>query len=226
MKASEGRILHLTRLWEGAFGVFETSALSRILAAVADILKAGGQGWYVFGAQAVLAYGRPRLTADIDITVMAELGQVPELVSRLGAAGLVLQSAATKSFVRRTRVLPFVHEPSGIPVDIVLAGPGLEEEFVANARELVLAGVTVPVISPEDLIVTKILAGRPKDMDDVDGILREQLPALDLDRCRKFLSMLEEALSRDDLLPELDEALARIRRARHRDAPGSVDSSR
>ena len=191
--------------------MFEASALGRVLAAVADVLSAGGHGWYVFGAQAVLAYGRPRLTADLDITVMADLAHAPELIARMRAAGLALQQVATDDFVRRTRVLPFVHEATGMPVDIILAGPGLEEEFVANARELALAGVMVPVISPEDLVVTKILAGRPKDGDDVDGILREQLPSLDLDRCRRFLRMLEEALSRDDLLPKLDEALARTR---------------
>jgi hypothetical protein len=191
--------------------VSETSALASVLAAVADVLRSGGLRWYVFGAQAVLVYGRPRLTADLDITVAAQDEQVPELVSRLGAAGLRLQSEATESFVRRTRVLPFVHEATGIPVDIVLAGPGLEAEFLANARDLVVAGVRVPVISPEDLVVTKLLAGRPKDIDDVDGILREQLPALDLARCRRFLSMLEEALARNDLLAALDEALARTR---------------
>lgn len=189
----------------------ETPALARVLAAVADALRSGGLKWYVFGAQAVLAYGRPRLTADLDITVAAELDQVPDLVSRLDAAGLRLRPQATGDFVRRTRVLPFVHEATGIPVDVVLAGPGLEAEFIRGARELALAGVTVPVIRPEDLIVTKILAGRPKDRDDVDGILRQQLPALDLDRCRRFLSMLEEALARNDLLAELDEALARTR---------------
>jgi hypothetical protein len=192
--------------------VSETSALASVLAAVAAVLRTKGLRWYVFGAQAVLAYGRPRLTADLDITVSVAIEQVPDLVSSLAAAGLRLQPQATDDFVRRTHVLPFVHEATGIPVDIVLAGPGLEEEFLANARELDLAGVTVPVISPEDLVVTKILAGRPKDLDDIAGILREQLPTLDLDRCRRLLSMLQEALSRDDLLPELDEALGAIHR--------------
>ena len=211
MTQTAWRMSHPTSRWARAFGVFEPPVLAKVLAVVADALRAGGLRWYVFGAQAVLAYGRPRLTADLDITVMAELEQVPGLVSRLGAAGLVLQSAATERFVRRTRVLPFVHEATGIPVDIVLGGPGLEQDFVANAREIVLGGVSVPVISPEDLIVTKILAGRPKDRDDVDGVLREQLPDLDLERCRRFLSMLEAALDRDDLLPELEEALGRTR---------------
>ena len=210
-KRNEQQTWRLTYRWEKASGVSATSDLARVLAAVADGLRGSGLGWYVFGAQAVVAYGQPRLTADLDVTVAADLEHVPELVSRLQVTGLRLQPTATDDFVRRTRVLPFVHEATGIPVDIVLAGPGLEQEFVAHARMLDLGGVTVPVISPEDLIVTKILAGRPKDLEDVVGILREQLPTLDLDRSRRFLSLLQEALARDDLLPELDGALGRVR---------------
>jgi Nucleotidyl transferase of unknown function (DUF2204) len=189
--------------------VSETSALAEVLAAVAGGLRSIGLDWYVFGAQAVLVYGRPRLTADLDVTVAAELETVPELVSHLGAAGLRLLPQATEDFIRRTRVLPLIHQATGMPVDVVLAGPGLELEFMANARELSMGGVRVPVISPEDLIVTKILAGRSKDLEDVDGILRGQLPDLDLDRSRRYLALLQEALARDDLVPELDRAIAR-----------------
>ena len=118
---------------------------------------------------------------------------------------------ANDDFIRRTRVLPLVHVATGMPVDIVLAGPGLEQEFLANARDLSMAGVNVPVISPEDLIVTKILAGRPKDMDDVDGILRGQLPSLDLTAPRRFLALLEEALARDDLHARVQGSRPRAR---------------
>jgi hypothetical protein len=194
---------------ERTFGVSEPSEFTRILGAIADTFRRAGLRWYVFGAQAVIVYGRPRLTADLDITVLADLDHVPHLVESLAPAGLVLQPIATDDFVRRTRVLPFVHESTGIPVDIVLAGPGLEQEFAANAREIDLGGVSVPVISPEDLIVTKILVGRPKDLDDVDGILRAQPRSMDLQRSRRFLAMLEEALTRDDLLLRLDEAVSR-----------------
>jgi hypothetical protein len=37
-------------------------------------------------------------------------------------------------FVRRTRVLPFVHLASGMPLDAVLAGSGLEDEFRGKGR--------------------------------------------------------------------------------------------
>ncbi len=61
----------------------------------------------------------------------------------------------------------------------------------------------MPVISAEDLIVTKILAGRSKDLDDVRGIIAAKTD-LDLDAVRVTLSMLEEALGVSDLLPIFD----------------------
>jgi hypothetical protein len=77
---------------ERACGVFGQSEFASVLAAVAEALRGAGLRWYVFGAQAVVAYGRPRLTADLDITVVAELDQVPHLVASLGAAGLALRA--------------------------------------------------------------------------------------------------------------------------------------
>jgi hypothetical protein len=60
---------------------------------------------------------------------------------------------ADPEFVRRTRVLPFVHTATGMPLDVVLSGPGLEDEFLARARVLDIAGLPVPTLDPGDLIV-------------------------------------------------------------------------
>ena len=99
-----------------------------------------------------------------------------------------------------------------MPIDLVLAGSGLEDEFLGRARELDAGGVVVPVISPEDLIVAKILAGRPKDVADVEGILRARSEDLDLDRIRSVLRLLEEAIAQSDLLAAFDAIARRIRR--------------
>jgi hypothetical protein len=50
------------------------------------------------------------------------------------------------------------------------------------------------VIKPEDLVATKILAGREKDLEDVRSVLRERQDMLDLDLIRTTLTSLEEAL--------------------------------
>ncbi len=95
-------------------------------------------------------------------------------------------------------------------MDVVLAGPGLEELFLDRCRWVDVAGVDIPVIAPEDLVVTKILAGRPKDLDDVRGILRERASDLDLDQIRQTLALVEQALGQSDLVPMLEAELARI----------------
>jgi hypothetical protein len=64
------------------------------------------------------------------------------------------------------------------------------------------------VITPEDLIVTKLLAGRSKDVEDARGILEERHERLDLVRLRSLLRLLEEALSRSDLTPDFERLLA------------------
>jgi hypothetical protein len=127
-------------------------------------------------------------------------------------AGFVLRVPNAGDFVARTRVLPFAHAASGLALDVVLGGPGLEEEFLRTARQVDVGGVLVPVIGPEELIVTKILAGRPKDLEDVQGILRAQQQTLDLDRVRTLIEALERAIDQADLLPTFEQQVRRARR--------------
>jgi hypothetical protein len=46
------------------------------LAALAEVLRARGTRWYLFGAQAVIIWGAPRMSADIDVTVDLGLDQI------------------------------------------------------------------------------------------------------------------------------------------------------
>ena len=188
------------------------SPIAELLAGIARALGSLGARWYLFGAQAAIVHGASRLTADVDVTV--ELGgrSSASLVESLRHEGFALRVADTDDFVERTRVLPLVHEPSGILCDVVLAGPGIEELFFERSELRDVGGVRVPVVSADDLIAMKVLAGRPKDLDDVEAIVRARGTALDLRRARATLGMLEQALDRRDLLPALDAVLKRARR--------------
>lgn len=182
--------------------------LTDLFSALAAVLPEWSDGWYLFGAQAVQVWGMPRLTADVDVTIRLRGDDPSRFIAAMQSGGFDLRIPDIPEFVRRTRVVPFVHRASGIPLDVVLAGPGLEEEFVARARTLDLGGVRVRVISPEDLLITKVLAGRPKDLEDVRGVLRERLDELDLARVRSVLAQLEGALDRADLAKLFDDLVA------------------
>jgi hypothetical protein len=162
--------------------------------------------WYLFGAQAALLYGSPRLTADADITV--QLGAIsPEVFAAALHTSFDLR-VTDPAFVRTTRVLPILHRSSRFPADIVLGGPGLEEAFLERAKTRSIHGLLVPVASAEDLIAMKVLAGRRKDEEDIVAVLSAQAGTLDVAQVRRTLSDLSEALAQDDLLPLFERLLA------------------
>jgi hypothetical protein len=187
------------------------SAVQEVLTAAAPVLGRSGNRWYLFGAQAVSVWGRPRMTADVDITVTIVECQ-DDFVAAMQRAGFDLRYSDWRGLAARTRVLPFLHRSTQLPLDLVLAGPGLEEEFLERAVVMSMAGTDVPVISPEDLIAAKLLAGRPKDVEDVRGIIELQKDRLDLVRVRSLLRLLEEALSRSDLSLEFERLVAAAQR--------------
>jgi hypothetical protein len=185
-----------------------------LLIDLAAALAALRTPWYVFGAQAALMWGRPRLTTDVDATVRLGGISTDAVVRALASHGFSLSIQADQDFVQRTRVLPLRHERSGLALDLVLSGPGLEDLFLERAIAVDVSGTAVPFISPEDLIVTKVLAGRPKDIDDIRGVLAERGALLKVGQIRDTLALLEDALGQSDLRPVFETEFERWRSAR------------
>ena len=170
-----------------------------------------GVEWYLFGAQAAILHGSARLTADVDVTV-----RLPAAISPQSLVGALVDHGFTArfpdpAFIERTRVIPVVHTRSSVPVDVVLAGPGIEDRFFDRVQLRTVEDVTVRVASAEDIIVMKILTGRAKDVEDVDALLQAQRAHLDVSYVREVLTLLESALSQSDLLPAFEKALERVR---------------
>ena len=188
------------------------SPVADLLASLGAALAAVRVEWYLFGAQAAIVYGVARLTADVDITARVPPGLSNQaLIEALAPEGFRLRFDAPM-LVEHGRVLPFVHEATGLPVDIVLAGPGLEDEFFARAKLHDIDGVDVPVVEVSDLVVMKVLADRPKDIEDIVTLLRVQKARIDRARVSRVLTMLESALGQSDLIPAFESALARAER--------------
>lgn len=74
----------------------------------------------------------------------------------------------------------------------------------------------MPVIAPDDLIITKVIAGRAKDFDDARGIIAAH-EDLDLRRIKSVLGEIDAALGDTDLVERFAHLLAkrRPRKKRH-----------
>jgi hypothetical protein len=173
-----------------------------------------GTRWYILGAQAAVIHGRPRMTADLDVAVELGAHDVKSLLAALDDSGFAPAFEFDDAFVSATRVVPVVHRDSGMPVDITLAGPGLEELFLDAAEPVRIADIEVPVIRAEHLVVTKILAGRPRDIEDVEGVVAVRAGTLDREAIEQLLGLLESALDQSDLLPRWHAIVAGVGRAR------------
>lgn len=182
-------------------------AAVELLAALAPVANRWGR-WYVFGAQAVVVYGVPRLSADVDVTLALTPDTPERFAQDMQTAGFSLR-VNDPDFVQRTRVMPFVHVATGMPLDVVLAGSGLEEEFLDRAVPTDVGGTRVPMIERTDLIIAKILAGRPKDLDDARALWLLHGSDMDAGRIRRTLRLLEEALRQSDLLPSFETISSR-----------------
>lgn len=152
----------------------------------------------MFGAQAVAIYGVPRTTGDVDITLDLGDRRLDLLVAPLRRAGFIPR-ISDPSFAVETRIYPVTHQPTGWSFDLVLAGPGLEQRFLDEARIVAVGQHHISVIAPEHLVTLKILAGRPKDLEDVRGML--EIAELDHARIESTLAELESMLDQRDLRP-------------------------
>src|SRR5581483_9368379 len=87
------------------------------------------------------------------------------------AFGFVPRVPDALTFAREARVLLLRHAPTGIDVDVALGSLPFEEEALRRARAVRVARVSVPLPTPEDLIIMKAVAHRERDLLDIDGLL-------------------------------------------------------
>jgi len=149
--------------------------------------------YMIVGGQAVLLYGEPRLTKDIDITLGVgsdEIEKVRNLATTLNLKVLVNK---IEEFVKDTMVLPTIDEKSGIRVDFILSFSYYEKQAIGRANTVRLDKTAVKFASLEDLVIHKIIAGRARDIEDVKSVLLKN-PHYDTGYIARWLEEFDRSL--------------------------------
>lgn len=152
---------------------------STFIARVARELRGRQLPFMLIGGQAVLLHGQPRLTEDIDITLGVDPSQLHVLEDVCDALGLQPLPQDVPAFVRETFVLPVRDVVTAIRVDFIFSTTPYERQAIGRAVPVTLGGVVIPFASAEDLIIHKLFAGRPRDLEDATGVVRRQGQRLD-----------------------------------------------
>ena len=163
-----------------------------LLAKLATALVNANIPYMVIGGQAVLLYGEPRLTKDIDVTVgvgLEEYQTILHLVEELLLDPLV----ETEEFTQKTMVLPCQDRKTGIRVDLIFSHSPYERQAMERVQKVTLDGVDVCFAGTEDIVIHKIIAGRPRDLEDVESIIHKN-SEMDREYIEDWLKKFSEAI--------------------------------
>ena len=163
---------------------------------------------FFIGGIALQYWGEPRLTRDVDVTVLVAPEDFETFLDKAIKAFKPRVPDAS-GFARKHRVL-LLETESGVPIDISLGIPGYEEEAWTRSKEVEFYPLgKLRLISAEDLIVYKCVAGRPRDVEDVEKILVKQRLQVDLEHIRSLLRSFREVVEKHDPLELFEGALRR-----------------
>jgi predicted nucleotidyltransferase len=157
-----------------------------ILKKIAKELDLKSIPYMVIGGQAVLLYGEPRLTKDIDITLGVDIDKIEEVLDSIKNIDLLPLPENTKDFVEKTFVLPVKDTATNVRVDFIFSKTSYESQAIKKSNKIKIKDYFVKFARLEDVIIHKIFAGRPRDMEDVKSILIKN-PDFDKSYIKKWL---------------------------------------
>ena len=143
--------------------------LSVRLAGAGRALNASGLPWALVGGMAVVVRARLRPTEDVDLLVEVGPATLPPLLALLEREGFAGDDAEMRTLMEGGLVQLWgpPDRRTGIGLDLLFADDALSREVLRRATPVEIDGVPIPVASPEDLILMKLDANRPTDLDDV-----------------------------------------------------------
>lgn len=178
-----------------------------LLQPLADLIRIFGElkiPYALIGGMAVSVHGIPRPTHDLDFTISIDRQRLPELFAAAEQLGYSIPDAYESGGVDQVAEMPLVRvrqwiDGKVIDIDLFLAESEYQECLISRRMELLVEGNLAWLVTPEDLVLLKLIAGRPRDLGDIQDILMAQ-GQLD----GKYLSLWAERLGVTD---RLDDAL-------------------
>lgn len=146
-----------------------------LLAMSAAVLKRCQVRFALIGGCARNAYAPPRATRDVDFAVSLDEDSLRAVTREFALHGFVPATTVTAEPQDLVPDLVLFRGAAGERVDVLISKTDFEASALARARVESMFGIDdLPIVTPEDLLVYKLLAARPRDLADAEEVARSQ----------------------------------------------------
>ena len=165
----------------------------KLLIKISKILQDLKIPYIVTGGFAVVIWGKPRFTADIDIVIKLTGKNIKLLAKHLLAIdkNVYADEESMHNALIHKSEFNFIHPDTGIKVDFFVRGDNPYDKL--EMKRVVLRdiyGQKVFFISPEDLILSKLIwfkeGNSQKQREDIKSVLRNTKIKLDFEYIKKW----------------------------------------
>lgn len=147
-----------------------------VLRDVSEKLSSAGINYMLTGSFAMNYYAEPRMTRDIDIVIDVDEKDTDRLAQLFDPEYYIPRGALARAVANRT-LANIIHIRDIVKVDLIVRKTGeyrrLEFE---RRRQVVIEGVTIWIVSKEDLIISKLFWAKDSiselQLGDVKNLLR------------------------------------------------------
>jgi len=155
------------------------------------------------GGVAVQRWGEPRVTDDLDLTLLLNYGEEQKIAKRI-LSRYQSRHPRPLAFVLEARIL-LLQDISGTDIDMSLGGMPFEERMIERSSDWFVAGHgSIKTCSAEDLVILKSFASRPRDWIDVEKTIIRQSKNLNRDLILEELAVLAALKEEPEILDQLE----------------------
>ncbi|MBI4212356.1 MAG: nucleotidyltransferase [Deltaproteobacteria bacterium] len=155
--------------------------LERAIAKTVHFLEATHIPYFILGGVAVGFLGESRFTHDLDLDIFLPKSEIKDFIAKAKKSSFTINRVQTIKDVQTFGSFKMSFE--NVPIDCILASTALEQSALERRQKIEAFDTEIYIPSPEDLILLKIIPGRPKDLVDAESIVTRYSKKLD----RKYL---------------------------------------
>lgn len=164
-----------------------------ILKSVTDYLNKDNIHYMIVGGITLGYYGNPRTTQDIDILLILEKNKTKNFVNFLEKNDFQVEEYEIEMGFKEKSHFTVLDKNSIFRIDIKGIYNDFDRESFNRRKRINFRGFDIYVNTAEDAIISKLMFGSFKDLNDAKSIILRQNDNLDYDyikeKCKKYKLM-------------------------------------